>query len=63
MFFTLSSVLSLAYLLLNGLSMANILLLVFAVFLLLVSLISGFSYFKDRKKQKLSFKSKRMKFN
>ncbi|ENU0752794.1 MULTISPECIES: small membrane protein [Klebsiella] len=62
MFFTLSSVLSLAYLLLNGLSMANILLLVFAVFLLLVSLISGFSYFQDRKKQKLSFKSKRMKF-
>ncbi|HHT2190886.1 small membrane protein [Klebsiella michiganensis] len=62
MFFTLSSVLSLAYLLLNGLSMANILLLVFAVFLLLVSLISGFSSFKDRKKQKLSFKSKRMKF-
>ncbi|HBM3286292.1 TPA: small membrane protein [Klebsiella michiganensis] len=42
--------------------MANILLLAFAVFLLLVSLISGFSYFKDRKKQKLSFKSKRMKF-
>lgn len=63
MFFTLSSVLSLAYLLLNGLSMANILLLAFAVFLLLVSLISGFSYFQDRKKQKLSFKSKRMKFN
>ncbi|EOJ9251573.1 small membrane protein [Klebsiella michiganensis] len=31
--------------------MANILLLVFAVFLLLVSLISGFSYFQDRKKQ------------
>ncbi|EPS4612681.1 TPA: small membrane protein [Klebsiella michiganensis] len=62
MFFTLSSVLSLAYLLLNGLSMANILLLVFAVFLLLASLISGFSYFQDRKKQKLSFKSKRMKF-
>ncbi|WP_367398199.1 small membrane protein [Klebsiella michiganensis] len=62
MFFTLSSVLSLAYLLLNGLSMANILLLVFAVFLLLVLLISGFSYFQDRKKQKLSFKSKRMKF-
>ncbi|EOL8851183.1 small membrane protein [Klebsiella michiganensis] len=62
MFFTLSSVLSLAYLLLNGLSMANILLLAFAVFLLLVSLISGFSYFQDRKKQKLSFKSKRMKF-
>ncbi|EML2677088.1 MULTISPECIES: small membrane protein [Klebsiella] len=42
--------------------MANILILVFAVFLLLVSLISGFSYFQDRKKQKLSFKSKRMKF-
>ncbi|EML6553276.1 small membrane protein [Klebsiella michiganensis] len=42
--------------------MANILLLVFAVFLLLASLISGFSYFQDRKKQKLSFKSKRMKF-
>ncbi|WP_432648940.1 small membrane protein [Klebsiella michiganensis] len=62
MFFSLSSVLSLAYLLLNGLSMANILLLAFAVFLLLVSLISGFSYFQDRKKQKLSFKSKRMKF-
>ncbi|WP_410173199.1 small membrane protein [Klebsiella michiganensis] len=62
MFFTLSSVLSLAYLLLNGLSMANILLLVFAVFLLLVLLISGFSSFQDRKKQKLSFKSKRMKF-
>ncbi|WP_461237849.1 small membrane protein [Klebsiella michiganensis] len=62
MFFTLSSVLSLAYLLLDGLSMANIFLLVFAVFLLLVSLISGLSYFQDRKKQKLSFKSKRMKF-
>ncbi|HDX8861762.1 small membrane protein [Klebsiella michiganensis] len=42
--------------------MANILILVFAVFLLLVSLISGFSYFQDGKKQKLSFKSKRMKF-
>ncbi|WP_406813056.1 small membrane protein [Klebsiella michiganensis] len=61
MFFTLSSALSLAYLLLNGLTIDNILLLMFAVFLLLISLVFGFSYFKDRKKQKLNFKSKRMR--
>ncbi|WP_142915784.1 small membrane protein [Klebsiella pneumoniae] len=36
--------------------MSNIFLLLLAVFLLLVSVISGFSYLQDRKKYKLSFK-------